>query len=357
MRKLNRIAALLVTVAIFALILRRVPLEGLMAALRDADYARFLVLMIPNTVFYFCWDTLVLAVVIRWFHGHVRYADLLPVRAASYVVGFFNTNLGRGALAAYLSRQLSAPFLQLGSTVLFLVLTEYTHLVAWAMVGVVGFSSKTSRELLWVPPAVALFWLVFLLYTKGGRPGVTPAAATAVAESEAVSKPLVVSGFSRTWAVLKPFVSRGSWSRHLARWVAAPRDWSLLRTFRIAPLERYVQIVLLRAPMFFFSLVIHYFAARTFGIAIPFAQMLVFLPVIFMLAALPVTVAHLGTTQAAWIFFFGAYAPAPQLLAFSLAAHLTFTATRAFLGLIFLPRVYADLVGHPTLRSTEPVRN
>lgn len=333
MGKLNRIAALLVTVAIFALILRRVPFEGLMAALGEADYAWFLVLMIPNTVFYFCWDTLVLAVVIRWFHGQIRYADLLPVRAASYVVGFFNTNVGRGALAAYLSRQLSAPFLQLGSTVLFLVLTEYTHLVAWAMVGIVGFSSKTSRDLLWVPLAVALFWLVFLLYTKGSRPRATPAA---VAAAEGPS-------------------DRGNRSARVARWVAAPRDWSLLRTFRIASPERYVQIVLLRAPMFFVSLVIHYFAARTFAIAIPFTEMLVFLPVIFMLAALPVTVAHLGTTQAAWMVFFGAYAPAPRLLAFSLAAHLTFTATRAVLGLVFLPRVYADLIARPTVRQAETV--
>ena len=329
----NRIVSLLITVAIFAFILRRIPLEGLIAALGDADYVRFLVLMVPNTVFYFCWDTLVLAVVVRWFHGRVRYADLLPVRAASYVIGFFNTNVGRGALAAYLSRQLSAPFLQLGSTVLFLVLTEYTHLVAWAMVGIVGFSSNTSRELLWVPPAVALFWLVFLIYTKGGRPRATGAAA-------AFEGPL----------------EPGNWSRRVMRWAAAPRDWSLLQTFRIASLERYVQIVLLRAPMFFVSLLIHYFAARTFGISIPFTEMLVFLPVIFMLAALPVTVAHLGTTQAAWIFFFGGYAPAPQLLAFSLAAHFTFTATRALLGLIFLPRAYADLLARPTLRQAEPVR-
>ena len=74
----------------------------------------------------------------------------------------------------------------------------------------------------------------------------------------------------------------------------------------------------------------HYYAAHAFGIHIPFAQLLAFLPVIFMLAALPVTVAHLGTTQAAWIFFFSQYAPAPRLLAFSLAAHLVFSATRAF---------------------------
>ena len=80
--------------------------------------------------------------------------------------------------------------------------------------------------------------------------------------------------------------------------------------------------------MFFVSLCLHFYAAHAFGIHIPFAQMLTFLPVIFMVAALPVTIAHLGTTQAAWIFFFSQYAPVPRLLAFSLAAHLVFAATR-----------------------------
>jgi hypothetical protein len=103
-------------------------------------------------------------------------------------------------------------------------------------------------------------------------------------------------------------------------------------------------VVLLRAPMFFVSLCLHYVAARAFGLEIPFAPLVAFLPVIFMVAALPITVAHLGTTQAAWIFFFGAYADAPRLLAFSLAAHLTFVVTRGLLGVLFLPRAYADLV-------------
>ena len=65
---------MLLTAAIFALILRRVPFSALGAALRDADYRLFLALMIPNTLFYFAWDTLVLSVVIRWFHGGVPYA-------------------------------------------------------------------------------------------------------------------------------------------------------------------------------------------------------------------------------------------------------------------------------------------
>ncbi len=287
-RFVNPLVSVLLTAAIFALILRRVPFAEIGAALRDADYRLFLALMIPNALFYFAWDTLVLSVVIRWFHGGVPYARLLPVRAASYVVGFFNTNLGRGAMAAYLSRQLHAPFLELGSTVLFLVLTEYTQLVLWAMLGLLGLRAEVSRSLLVVASAVAIFWLV-------------------------------------------------------VRWLLAPRAWSISRTFRLATPARYAQIVLLRAPLFFVSLCLHYYAAHAFGIAIPFAQMLTFLPVIFMLAALPVTVAHLGTTQAAWIFFFSQYAPVPRLLAFSLAAHLVFSLTRAMMGLAWLPAAYFDL--------------
>jgi len=283
------LAAALLTVAMFALILRRVPFASLATALHDADYRLFLALMIPNTLFYFAWDTLVLTVVVRWFHGPVSYRNLLPVRAASYVVGFFNTNLGRGALAAYLCRRLQSPFLELGSTVIFLVLTEYTQLVLWSMLGLIGLRAEVTRSLLAVAAIVAVFWIV-------------------------------------------------------VRLVLVPRTWSIVRTFRLATAGRYVEIVLLRAPMFFVSLCLHYYAAHAFGIRIPFSQMLTFLPVVFMLAALPVTVAHLGTTQAAWIFFFSQYAPAPRLLAFSLAAHLVFASTRALLGVVWLPSAYFDLI-------------
>jgi hypothetical protein len=298
-RLVHRSVSIVVTAAIVALILRRVPFSAVDAALHDADLPRFLALMIPNTVFYFAWDTLVLSVAVRWFHGSVQYRELLPVRAVSYVVGFFNTNLGRGALAAYLSRRLHAPFLELGSTVLFLVLTEYTQLVLWAMLGLLGLRTEVSRSLFAVAAGVVVFWL-------------------------------------------------------LVRWLLAPRDWSIARTFRLATPARYSAVVLLRAPMFFVSLVFHYYAAHEFGIHIPFGAMLTFLPVIFMIAALPVTVAHLGGTQAAWIFFFSQYAPTPRLLAFSLAAHLVFAFTRAVLGAVLLPVAYGELLPHATDSTLSP---
>ena len=114
-RLIHPAVTVLLTAGIFTLILRRIPFPALVEALHDADYRLFLALMIPNALFYFAWDTLVLSVVISWFHGAVPYRRLLPVRAASYVVGFFNTNLGRGAMAAYLSRRLHAPFLEWGA--------------------------------------------------------------------------------------------------------------------------------------------------------------------------------------------------------------------------------------------------
>jgi len=295
------LVSILLTAGIFALILRRVPLVALGAALHDADRGRFLALMIPNTLFYFAWDTLVLTITVRWFHGPVAYREILPVRAASYVVGFFNTNLGRGAMAGYLSRRLHAPFLELGSTVLFLVLTEYTQLVLWAMLGLLGARAEVSGSLLAVAALVAVSWL-------------------------------------------------------LVRWLLAPRGWSIARTFRLATPKRYAVIVLLRAPMFLVSLLLHYNAAHAFGIHIPFGQLLTFLPVIFMIAALPVTFAHLGSTQAAWIFFFSQYAPAPRLLAFSLAAHLVFAFTRAVCGVVWLPVVYADLLPPQPATPSFPFR-
>lgn len=307
MKRTERAAAALLTIVVLALLARRIPLAQVTAALEDANYPLFLALMVPNTIFYLCWDTLVLKYVIGWFHGDVPYRDLLPVRASSYVVGFFNTNAGRGTLAAYLWRRLHAPFLELGSTVIFLVLTEYTQLVVWAMLGVFAFRSEVTASLLSAAGMVAVFWIVFVGYS---RMHVTP--------------------------------------RGALRWMLAPRDWQLFHTFRRAAAIRYVQVVALRAPMFLVSLGAHYYGAHAFGIHIPFGQMLTFLPVIFMAAALPITVAHLGTTQAAWVFFFGAYASAPRLLAFSLVAHLTFSFTRAALGLFWLPAAYSDLVRVPS---------
>ena len=152
------IVAAALTIGIFALILRRVPFPALTAALQDADYRTFLALMIPNTLFYFAWDTLVLD----------RRDPLVSRRGAVSRSPAGPRRLVRGRLLQHQSRTrragrlpvadaLRAPFLELGSTVIFLVLTEYTQLVLWSMLGLIGFRAEVSRGLLGVAAAVAIF--------------------------------------------------------------------------------------------------------------------------------------------------------------------------------------------------------
>lgn len=311
----RRLAPPILTAAIFYYIFQRIPLPRLVAAFDAADVPRFLAVMVPNSLAYFAWDTLVLVCAIRWFHGPVRYADLLPVRAVSYVVSLANTNLARATVAYYLKRQLGDSFMVLAGTVLLLTLLEFTHLILWATAGMLADLGRMRGDLLRVVAGLALFWTLFLLYVKG----------------DAAPWRLVTSRVAQRWPAL-----RGRFR---------VREWKLFRTLVSAPLHRWMQIILLRAPMFFASLVFHWLGVKTFGMELPFLQMMAFLPVIFMIAALPITVARLGTTQAAWIFFFQGLAAPEQLLAYSLASHLTFALTRAALGIVFLPRAWRDLVG------------
>lgn len=318
----------LLTLLIFYFIFRRIPFGKFIDALQGADYPRFFLLMVPNSLFYFAWDTLILVLLLRWFHGPIRYRDVLPVRAVTYVVALLNTHLARAATALYLTRQLRTPFLEIASTVIFLTLIEITHLALWAAAGMLIFFRQVPKDLFWIPAGFALFWLVFLLYAR------------------------------LDFAPWRGMLSRVTRLFPRLQGRGRVREWSLFRTFDRAPLKRYLQVVVLRAPMFLVSLLIHFWAVKTFGIEIPLGQMMAFLPIIFVVAALPVTVAHLGTTQAAWIFFFRDYAPASQLLAYSLASHLAFMLTRAMLGLIFLPRVYKDVLGplraEPLVSSQPP---
>ena len=83
--------------------------------------------------------------------------------------------------------------------------------------------------------------------------------------------------------------------------------------------------------------VLNWAAVGFFGMDIPFFAMVANLPLIYLASAVPMTVAKLGTAQAAWVFLLGSYAPEANLLAYSLCAHLMFLVMNAFLGVCFLP--------------------
>jgi hypothetical protein len=73
-------------------------------------------------------------------------------------------------------------------------------------------------------------------------------------------------------------------------------------------------------------------ALAAFGIHPPLGTLVVGFTQVALVAALPIAVAGLGTSQAAFLFVFRAWAPAEELLAASLALSAGIIAVRVVLG-------------------------
>lgn len=285
------------TVAIFCLIFWRIPFGAFWQALTGAQLLPFLALMGSFSLCFFLLDTFVLRTLIRWFHGPLPYRELLPVRAVTYLVSILNTQLAQGALALYIHRRFRTPLAQITSTVALMILIETTNLILCATLGAVAFPGGAPLLLLALPLGLGMVWLLLISLARGK---------------------LGVLGHRLS----------GS---------------ALLSTFRRVHPRQCIVILALKGSVFCLALLVHSQALTFFGMAIPLARLVAFLPVVFLVGALPITVAHLGTSQAAWIFFFSDYAPTADLLAYSLASHLTFMLANGTFGVLFLPQAYSDL--------------
>ena len=288
---------MVLTVTIFLLIFWRIPFGAFWKALSGAHLLPFLVLMGSFSLGFFLLDTFVLSTLIRWFHGPLPYRDLLPVRAVTYLVSILNTQLAQGALALYIHRRFRTPLAQITSTVALMMLLETTNLILFATLGAVAFPGGAPLLLLVLPLVLVTVWLLLISLARG-KLGV-------------LGQRLSGSG--------------------------------LLSTFRRARLGQCAVILGLKGCVFCLALLVHSQALGFFGMAIPLARLVACLPVVFLVGALPITVAHLGTSQAAWIFFFSDYAPTADLLAYSLVSHMTFMLANRTFGVLFLPRAYSDL--------------
>ncbi len=297
--KAGRLIPIALTVVIFVIIFWRVPFHEFVLAISKARLAPFLVLMGCFSICFFLMDTFVLSRMIRWFHGPLTFPTLLPVRAVTYVVSIINTQLAQVALALYFHRRFQTPLAEITSTVAMLILLEVTNLISFATVGLIAFPGGAPLFLFVLPAGLACCWLLITQVARGG---------------------LGVVG-------------------------AKIGGHTLLNTFRAVRFGQGLTILALKGSVFLLSLFVHKYALTLFGMDIPLLQLLTFLPLVFMIGALPVTVAHLGTSQAAWIFFFKDYAPEADLLAYSLVSHLTFMLANGTIGLLFMPKAYSDLFG------------
>ena len=225
-----------------------------------------------------------------------------------YVLALINTSLAQGGVAYYLHRK-----------------AEH-HLPGRAQLGAVH---RDARNL----PALSVLDARRDLLHSGRR-----------AQIRIVAILRVV--YIAAWALLAGIMIFFAMARRSARirnWVETGSAGALLATFiQARPLD-YLAVLAIKAPTFLASVVAQYYALALYGIAIPFVKLMLFLPLVFLAAALPIAVAHLGTSQAAWLLFFSTNATPAKIVAYSLAAHLTFMLCNGLIGLFFLPRASREL--------------
>lgn len=283
------------TLGTFAFLFWHYPVDQAWATISHAAWGRYVALMVPYSVFYLLVDTFVVQTAVGWFNVRVPYRDMLPVRATTYILSLVNTSLGQGGIAAYLNRRHRIPFWQVTGTIVFIMLIEMYQLATASFVGAVA--SGKAAALGPVYAGMAAYLVVHLWFFSRPR-------------GERLARMPILTAF----------------------WRATPRQYALL--------------LLCKLPNLLAAVVVYWLALPLFGISgISFVSLLTYLPIIFFVAAMPIAAAHLGPAQVAWPAFFagGDETRGSALVAFSLAAHLTFMVMNALLGVLFLRRAAREL--------------
>lgn len=293
---MKRFIPWIITALLFAIIFRRVPITKLLEALQGVRVLPYLAIMLPYSVAYLVIDTFCLTRVLNWFNTRIAYWDVLPIRATTYLLTLINSPLGQGSIALYLNRREGIPFLEVASSVLFMMFVELYQLVVFSSLGAALAPRPIDLPLTPVYLTLYGYLIVHLLFFRFG-----------------------------------------------GHWIERFRIAGMLRSFRRARPHHYLLLLLYKSPNFVMATIVYYFALQCFGMHLPYLDLVLYLPIIFLSAALPLGVAHLGAPQLLWVYFFGEQAPEASLLAFSLAAHLTFMVTNAALGIPFLPRALREL--------------
>ena len=321
-RIITRLLPWLITATIFVIIFTRIPIADVIEALSNVRFGPYLALMLPYSLFYCLVDTFVLTRVIHWFHQPVSYRRLLPIRASSYILSLLVSGLGQGGLALYVHRREDIPFLALAGTMVFLGVMEFLQLALYASIGILAFYPH-------LVPAFAPLYLILIAVIGFGllliHKGVGPL---------------------RKLLILLPKTAR----TRLTQWLQQ-RDAGLLSTFRQVRVQHVALTLLYKAPNFLMAVVVQQAALQLFGVEVPLTRLFTMLPIVFLAASVPGTVAHLGTSQAAWLYVFAGYGTEAQILAYSLVAHVTFMVLNSLIGLAFMPFAIKGL-RHVTASAT-----
>jgi hypothetical protein len=295
---LRRLAPWVITTAVLAVLLWKYPLARIGAEMKRGDALAVLplglVVALVPLFLVAAWDRLIM----RAAAGPVGYLDVLVGKAGTSLLMVLGYGFGHGAYGVWLARKTGADARTTVGVILYIVLSDLAAvcLVASAALWLSGAELPPGGEVLRVlaPAAAAALMIV------------------------AMAGPRLLAGWVRDPRVLKP-------------WAAVTPPVYLLS---VAGRCLIISIVI----------VLTWLAAGAFGLDLPLAVAASYLPVIMLVAALPINVAGLGAVQVVWLLF-RPWAPGEQILAFQFLWHLFLTAGLILRGAPFIRRVLREIDG------------
>ncbi|MEK9588779.1 MAG: hypothetical protein VW349_10095 [Gammaproteobacteria bacterium] len=267
------------------------------------DWWLWLGVMIPYSVFFFLVDSHATWRVVRWVNSDaVRYRDILPIRASAYILSLVNEQVGKGAMSLYLLRHHQVPGWQALSSMLMLGMVEIYQLLIFSAIGTFLFTARVVEASTMLPLDV-IFPSLFAL--------------------------------AAVYLPIHGWLFKGANAR-----VGRVRSMPIFYAFREVKWFHYPLLLLFKAPNLLVAILVYTFALELFDVPVVLEEMLVFLPMIFLAAALPLPF-HAGALVF-WTVLFPAF---PLVGAFSLVMHTFFVVFNAAIGLVFLPLANRQLFG------------
>ena len=259
------------------------------------DWIPWLLLMVTYSLFYFAIDTLVVTRALNWFVKDIKYTDILPIRASSYIISIFNEQIGKGAMALYLNKRDQVPGWEVASVMFFIMFCEVFYLLVWATIGYFIGGSAVPEVFDLIPYIAAGAGVIFVAWIAYFRGSLLP--------------------------------NNGL------------RDRPVFHAFRQARPWHYAAFFMLRSPALIAAIVVYTIALNLFGVEASFATLFPFLPVIFFAAAVPTPMRAAAITF--WVVLFPDNEG--QMAAFGFVQHNFFILFNAAIGLMFLPRANREL--------------
>ena len=291
MRKtLLRVLPWVVTVGLLAIVFSRISFHDVVKGTRSAAPWMVPVTLACVAAVYLA-DSFAIWKTFGWFLKRISFQDVLLVRGATYLLAAINYNVGQGAIVYFMHRNAGTTIMRGVATIL---LVLGTNVLALLFLATAGLTVAPTVPLA-VKVLVAIAWGGLVIYT--------------------------------VLVAVRP------------RWLDKPVFEVLLN----AGLGGHLRALAVRVPHIASLVVFQFTLLHAFGVQVPLVDALATLPVVFLVAVLPISVQGLGTTQATMAFFFARYAPGPDLrtqaatvVAASIVGQAIASAFQAGLGVVCL---------------------